>query len=366
MKITTNFPGGNAIIKQIGSYEYEIEADQRNGTMEWFYWCFKLMELENQEYVFHFAKRRMSQKGYAISTDNGFNWVWANPETIQDTTIRYQGATTSKEVILSVGMTYTLQNWVGFMNSQVAANYCLSQEVLCLTRDLRKSPLIRIQNKSPTTKKVIITARHHCCEMMASYMVEGLVEYALKNINHIAFSDTEFVVIPFVDLDGVEVGDQGKGRAPHDHNRDYGENSIYPEIPAIKSEVLANINLKTVTIDIHCPHLKGVWNEQVYIVGSSQPKNYLAQKEFLSVIEKENKCPLPFSQKNILPFGEEWNTNQLITSNGSWCATQSHVAMAASIEIPYGNAEGQEVNQDTARSLGEVLCRSIIRFLERI
>ena len=35
-------------------------------------------------------------------------------------------------------------------------------------------------------------------------------------------------VIPFVDIDGVENGDQGK-QAPHDHNRDYINSPIYPE-----------------------------------------------------------------------------------------------------------------------------------------
>ncbi len=362
MKITTNFPGGNAIVKELGPNEFEIEADQRNGTMEWFYWCFKLTNLEDQEYIFHFARNRLSQKGYAISIDNGFNWVWADRAAIQGRTIKYKGNASIKEVILSVGMTYTLKNWSHYINTKNEYS-CISQEILCLTREKRKSPLIRIKSKNPITSKVVITARHHCCEMMASYLVEGMIDFFLKNIDSPAFANTEFVVIPFVDLDGVEAGDQGKGRAPHDHNRDYGENSIYPETPAIKNEVSKNTNLKTITMDMHCPHLTGTWNEQVYIVGSAMKKNYLMQKQFLSIIEKENDGSLPFSQKNILPFGEEWNTNQLVTSNTSWNATQPQVVLAASIELPYGMAERQEVNQKTASKLGEVICRSLAQFL---
>jgi hypothetical protein len=364
MIISTNFPGGNAIVKELGPNEYEIDADQRIGTMEWFYWCFKLTNLENQEYIFRFPKNRMSQKGYAISVDNGLNWVWADPKTIQDTTIKYKGNASTKEVILSMGMTYTLKNWEHFLALKNEYN-CFLQETLCLTRGKRITPLLRIKSKNPTTSKIIITARHHCCEMMASYMVEGLVDFAFRNNNQLAFENTEFVVIPFVDLDGVEAGDQGKGRAPYDHNRDYGEKSIYPEIPAIKNEVSKNKSIKTITIDLHCPHLKGTWNEQVYIVGSGFEKNCQAQKDFLSIIEKENKGPLPFSQKNILPFGVEWNTNQLVLSCTSWCTTQAQVILAASIELPYGIAEGQEVNQTTARKLGEILCLSLVKFVNK-
>ena len=41
-------------------------------------------------------------------------------------------------------------------------------------------------------------------------------------------------LVPFVDKDGVEEGDQGKNRAPRDHNRDYAGASMYPETGALR------------------------------------------------------------------------------------------------------------------------------------
>ena len=49
--------------------------------------------------------------------------------------------------------------------------------------------------------------------------------------------DTKVFCVPFVDCEGVIRGDQGKFRAPLDHNRDYDtdKESIYPECDAIKN-----------------------------------------------------------------------------------------------------------------------------------
>jgi hypothetical protein len=44
----------------------------------------------------------------------------------------------------------------------------------------------------------------------------------------------EFLIVPFVDKDGVEEGDQGKNRHPHDHNRDYATPCLYPEVQALR------------------------------------------------------------------------------------------------------------------------------------
>lgn len=365
MEISTNFPGGNAIITHLEKNIYSIEPDQRVGTMFWFYWCFKLENPQDQIFTFHLNKKCMTSKGYAISIDQGLTWQWANPKTLKENTITFQAPASAKEVILSIGMTYTLKNWLYFL--QTLKNISdASLETLCTTRNGRATPLLRIKRKPSPQHKIVITARHHCCEMMASYALEGMINYVMQNSHKPDLQNIEFVFIPMVDLDGVEEGDQGKGRAPHDHNRDYGDVCIYPETPAIKAEVNKNTNQKLITFDVHCPHLKGVWNEQVYIVGSPFKKICDEEHQFLKIVEEENDGTLPFGPKNILPYGVEWNTVTPGASNGTWCSMQSHVKMAASIEIPYGNAEGQDVTQDSARKLGEVIMKAMIRYLNSI
>lgn len=362
MEITTAFPGGNAIIKQTEINTYSIEPDQRIGTMLWFYWCFKLLDPQNQVYTFNLSPKCTTSKGYAISIDQGLTWQWADPATFKDNIITFQAPANTNEVILSMGMTYTLKNWQYFL-SHINFIEEASLETLCTTRNGRQAPILRIKKNQIQKYKLVITARHHCCEMMANYVLEGMIKYVFQNINKSDLQAIEFVFIPMVDLDGVEEGDQGKGRAPHDHNRDYGEICLYPETHAIKAEVNKNKNQKLMTLDVHCPHLKGFWNEQVYIVGKPFERMIKEEKKFLEIVETENDGELPFGRKNILPYGMEWNTIPPGSSNGTWCGQQAHVMLASSVEIPYGNAEGHDVTQDSARKLGEVIVRAMIQYI---
>ena len=83
----------------------------------------------------------------------------------------------------------------------------------------------------------------------------------------------EFFVVPFVDKDGVEDGDQGKNRRPHDHNRDYGgradgDHSIYASTRALRERIPAWSGGKLrVALDLHCPWIRGEHNEVIYFVG---------------------------------------------------------------------------------------------------
>ena len=64
----------------------------------------------------------------------------------------------------------------------------------------------------------------------------------------------EFFIVPIVDIDGVEDGDQGKNRKPRDHNRDYAGESIYPQVKAIRERLPEWSDGKLrLALDLHCP-----------------------------------------------------------------------------------------------------------------
>lgn len=128
-------------------------------------------------------------------------------------------------------------------------------------------------------------------------------------------------------------------------------------------EINKNTACDILVIDVHCPHLKGTFNEQVYLVGTESTKNFQEQCKLLKIIETNNYSPLPFSSTSILPFGEGWNkTTTDGTSNSVWCTQQNHVKLATSLEIPYAVAMGNEVNQQTARELGAVIAKSLLQY----
>src|SRR5690606_25193032 len=136
-----------------------------------------------------------------------------------------------------------------------AARPWLRQEVLTQTRGGRDVPLVRMGD-GPVP--VFISARHHCCEMMPSYAIEGLIDYCRDDREPEANwlrQQATITIVPIVDLDGVEAGDQGKGRRPRDHNRDYVGTSIYPEVAAVRG-LLESVQ-PTVMLDLHCPWIAG-------------------------------------------------------------------------------------------------------------
>ena len=63
--------------------------------------------------------------------------------------------------------------------------------------------------------------------------------------------------VPFMDCDGVEDGDPGKNRQPHDHNRDYIA-ELYPEVKAFKKLIHSETASKRlVFFDMHAPQVRG-------------------------------------------------------------------------------------------------------------
>jgi hypothetical protein len=203
--------------------------------------------------------------------------------------------------------------------------------------------------------------------MIASYTLEGLLEVILSdtNMGHWFQNNVEVLVVPFVDKDGVEDGDQGKNRRPHDHNRDYNNSSIYPSVKAIRSFVpqWSDAKLK-VAIDLHCPYIR---DEVIYLVGSSDSAVWRQQQEFAKILESVVEGELPYRAKSSLPFGTAWNTAAnygQFKSSSRWAGEQSGVQMAATIEIPYANVGTTVVTADNARAFGRDLARALRRYLE--
>ena len=121
------------------------------------------------------------------------------------------------------------------------------------------------------------------------------------------------------------------------------------------------------TIDLHCPHIRGNFNEFIYLVGSAKPKIWEQQERFGNILERVQKGPLVYRATNNLPFGQAWNTTNNFTAGtsiGRWAGELPGVKLATTIEFPYANALGGEVNANTARAFGNDLSHAIREYLE--
>ena len=167
-----------------------------------------------------------------------------------------------------------------------------------------------------------------------------------------------------------EDGDQGKNRTPHDHNRDYSGAPIYPEVAAWMKLGESLKDRVVFSLDLHCPYIRGEWNDRVYVVGSAVPALAEKDKAFVRVLERVRRGPLPFrATDGYLPAGVAWNqagNDPAGRSNGRWAGeTFPHVRFAGTIAIADADALGAEVNADSARALGRDLAQAILEYLEQ-
>ena len=214
-------------------------------------------------------------------------------------------------------------------------------------------------------------ARNHSCEAAASFVLEGILEAALSTdaVGKQLRKNWEFIATPFMDKDGVEEGDQGKLRHPHDHNRDYNENPIYPEVAAAMRWGQEHKSSIAGFLDLHCPMVHGPWDNRFYLVGSPFSNVEVHQAAFMDVFGKYRSGQVDRYKNGVLRFGEAWNTNANFAGGKSaavWAAENFQEAeIIASFEIPYANSEGVEVTPDSARALGRDLAAGLLHHLRK-
>jgi hypothetical protein len=141
--------------------------------------------------------------------------------------------------------------------------------------------------------------------MMASWILEGLMETILSDTDdgRCFCKNTEALVVPFMDKDGVEEGDQGKNR-PYDHNRDYYTESIYPSVAALRKLVPDwSQGRLTMAIDFHCPWIRGNSNERVFLVGGRNQTVWAEICRFSEILKNGQTGPLKYAPKDNIPWG---------------------------------------------------------------
>ena len=372
IRIDAGYPGGNIVLQRIEGNNVYLHQDLRDTPQWWFYWNFRVRGAAGRTLTFHFTNRNViDRQGPAISLDDGSAWSWLGTKTVSGASFSYTFGPDADNVRFCYAMPYTEANLNRFL-ANYENNPHLKLETLCQTRKGRKVERLRLGKLDGEPRyRVALTCRHHACEMMASYTLEGLMEALLMDseAGRWLSRNVEFLVIPFMDKDGVEDGDQGKNRRPHDHGRDYGH-YIYPAVKAL-CEFLPpwSAGRLRVALDLHCPWMYGDQSEVIYLVGSQAEAIWQQQCKFSTILEAIQSDPLPFQSKDNLPFGRSWNTARNYAGGkgcSEWVRELPGVRLTSAIEIPYANAGGKEVNQESAKAFGYDLARALYLYLQEI
>jgi murein tripeptide amidase MpaA len=113
-----------------------------------------------------------------------------------------------KEVRFSVNIPYFQRDWEKFLERFKSSKY-LNVSVLTESTKKRNVELVHItcSNQKPRYR-VILTSRHHACESMGTWVMEGFLKQVLRDNETGEWfrRNVEIVAVPFMDKDGVEDG----------------------------------------------------------------------------------------------------------------------------------------------------------------
>ncbi|NLF71883.1 MAG: zinc carboxypeptidase [Candidatus Anammoximicrobium sp.] len=241
--------------------------------------------------------------------------------------------------------------------------------VLAKTREGRLVPGIKLGGgvaEEPAPLAVWVQARQHAWESGGSWVSRGFIEWAAGDdpaavqMRRIA----SIYVIPIMDVDNVTLGAGGKDAVPRDHNRDWSDQPVYPEVAAAQQRILdldARGRLH-VFVDLHNP---GPGEPRPYFFGpldlakmpAPQQHNYA---RLLALTAESMREPLPMDSKYKFATYVKTEEERGRVS-GTW--VRNHTGdnvVAASLETAWDTPHS---TQDGYQAVGRQLAQAVARYL---
>ena len=262
--ISCDYPGGSVIVRGIdetnGVVNIAPNLADTNGR-KWMRFDFKVRGAEGRTLHFQFPDDKfnyLATLGPAFSRDGGATWAWLRQDGSRhepSNAFDWTFAEDERETRFAFCIPYLQGDW-----EKLAAKYKKRKDVvfgtLCKSQcGERKTELLRLPCRGTAKWLFVFTARHHASEASASFIMEGAIEECLSDSKEAAWlrDNADCVFVPFMDKDGVENGEQGKHRHPHDHNRDYVKNR-YTSVRSLKRLLAREGEGKQIVfLDLHSP-----------------------------------------------------------------------------------------------------------------
>ena len=366
LEIDGRLPAGNIVVEAVEGDAVRLTRELRDTATDWFYWAFRVKGAKGRTLTFRFDENvcwggPVGVRGPAVTTDGGQTWSYPCDGKSTKSSFAY-AFETDDEVRFYETWQFLPPDWEAFLAAHAAdRGRKFETGVLCRSRKGRDVPKARFGCLSGRPKyRVFMSSRHHCSEATATPVLEGVASAFLADdeLGRWLRENVELMVVPFVDYDGVTDGDQGKNRAPHDHNRDYME-FLYPETRAIAEWIGSHAGGRLdVFIDVHCPWIRGKCNEWLYTPWKDPKILPSAEDEarYSKLLEDLQCGTMRYRASDDLPFGKDWNTGGNYAQGWSaviWaCRRVKGLRIARSYEVPFANANGAIVTPETCRELG--------------
>ncbi|HPM85032.1 MAG TPA: M14 family zinc carboxypeptidase [Candidatus Anammoximicrobium sp.] len=241
--------------------------------------------------------------------------------------------------------------------------------VLTNTREGRPVQGIKLGGgtaEEPAPLAVWVQARQHAWESGASWVSRGFIEWAAGDDPAAAQLRrmASVYVIPIMDVDNVTLGAGGKDAVPRDHNRDWSDQPVYPEVAAAQQRIrdLDGQSRLRVFVDLHNP---GPGEPRPYFFGpldlakmpAPQQHNYA---RLLALTAECMRDPLPMDSKYKFATYVKTEEERGRVS-GTW--VRNHTGdnvVAASLETVWDTPHS---TPDGYQAVGRQLAQAVARYL---
>lgn len=377
--VDTDFPGGNMIEDSRTDDSFAFHADRRDSDINECtdrHWAIRVRNAQGR--TIRFTINGDSKFGYlqnrgpAVSRDCGRTWTWLLPEDLPPNppnTFVYTFRPDEKDLRFAVVPMYTGMS-IDLLLSDLAGKP-IRKEILCRSEKGRDVELLRFGNpKNPKKVGIVLTSRTHANETWGVWTLDGIVREVLSGSpeGNYLLENADFFVVPLMDKDGVEEGDQGKTRKPHDHNRDFDKDR-YATVRALKKQVIDwGQGKKLIGFDFHG---NSVGLRATLVKGAEwavHPHFFIADPLTGDELKRFSEL---FMKRQKMGFAEHSNTWDQIREfpaglTFEWMTREKkvHFILAATSESPSHDPKGVPQTIDTAHELGGNFAKSLADYIK--
>lgn len=370
IEVKTDFAGGSARVEAIDQNSRTIRllpaAHKDRGWEAW--WYSKIVGLKVGETLTLDVGRApwATPDRASFSLDNK-TWHHTEPGKRDKDRIVYTLRVESDTVWVAWGPPFTLDH------ARALVDHCVKSCPEAKAFDFAKSkegrtvPGVRIDAASGQTKQPLgiwIQARQHAWESGSSWVCRGFAEWLVSDEERAVALRKRAVVtiIPVMDADNVERGAGGKNQTPHDHNRDWSKDAVWPEVQSAMSQIadLNRVGRFDLFVDLHNPAAND--RQPFFMVSPAELLSARGRQNldaFLEATRTEMRGPLPVALKPR-ESGKNYDPNwEKISKNWVTQNTSGHV-VSVTLETSWNTPKS---TTDGYRQVGVELGRGIERYL---
>lgn len=191
------------------------------------------------------------------STD-GKTWQHTAPGKREGARIRYEVIGTGGPLWIAWGPPFTPRDTDALLAEAEKKLTGAKAFELARTREGRPVRGLRVSEATaPRPPGIWVQARQHAWESGSCWVARGFTDWIVSDDADARWlrGQAEIFIVPIMDVDNAATGNGGKEAAPRDHNRDWDDNPVYPEVAAAQQRLRALVKegRLAVFLDLHNP-----------------------------------------------------------------------------------------------------------------